>query len=479
MFIEQMFPRDRVCPFHCYPYTASSVVASFPPPRYLVSSFSFPFLFQFSPPHLLSLLDATQHKRKTSMMHVLWALPYFGINWYWFNPEIRNWLIFNSISFAPKLTNCFQACNMLVPKAHGQTSPTQATQYTPRVQQYSLVSFFSFPNFTLGCKVERKRISWMLAFRLHLFLLQSSGQNNILYFPVFQERLVQAWAKRLRFYCFSYPSQAACIDLHPYVLQGIDLRTLYSLASYLGSSASELAALLQNEAQVQTSTYDAWKIDNPSGETKKKPSDRVNALFRACCRSCRSRDEQRWEGWTSVTAECVCSQHPGVPGAHGRVQQDPIACKGDMPWAMQQFTPNLPALSLAQTWYRKPFHFPQPQTSLLRSKTKSWFLLSSPWRSAPEKRCCMSVWSWKWRRENTKHSSGYYHLLRLGRKSPGPTTGIQHVCGQKAAVGVSAQHPVELLKCWPFYLLLIFKYSDKRANVLASLLQTLSPRYCF
>lgn len=137
-----MFPRDRVCPFHCYPYAASSVVASFPPPRYLVPSFSFPFLFQFSPPHSLSLLDATQHKKKTSMMHVLWALPYFGINWYWFNPEIRNWLIFNSISFAPKLTNCFQAHNMLVPKAHGQTSPTQATQYTPRLQQYSLVSFF-------------------------------------------------------------------------------------------------------------------------------------------------------------------------------------------------------------------------------------------------------------------------------------------------------------------------------------------------
>lgn len=249
------------------------------------------------------------------------------------------------------------------------------------------------------------------------------------------------------------------------MLQGIDLRTLYSLASHLGSSASELAALLQNEAQVQTSTYEAWKIDNPGGETKKKPSDRVNALFRACCRSCRSRDEPTWEGWTSATAERVCSQHPGVPGAHGRVQQDPIACKGDMPWAMQQFTPNLPALSLAQTWYRKPFHFPQPQTSLLRSKPKSWSLLSSPWRSAPEKRCCMSVWSWKWRRENTKHPSGYYHLLRLGRRSPGPTTGIQHVCGQKAAVGVSAQHPVGLLKCWPFYLLLIFKYSDKRANV--------------
>ena len=234
--------------------------------------------------------------------------------------------------------------------------------------------------------------------------------------------------KRLHYYCFSCPSQAACIDSHPHTLQGIDLGTLCSLASHLGSSASELPALLQNEVQVQISTYKARRVDSPRGDTAKTPSDRADAPFRAHCKWWRSRDELRG---MNVCDSRVHLQSASVRGARGQGGQDLMACKGDTSRAMQQFMPNLPALSLALTWPRKPFHFPQPETSLLRSKTKSWFLLSSPWRSAPKKRWCMSVWGWKERRENTKRPSGYYHLPRLERRSPSPTTGLWHVCGQK------------------------------------------------
>lgn len=89
---------------------------------------------------------------------------------------------FNSISFAPKLTNCFQVQNMLVPNAHGQSAPTQATKYTPRVQQNSLVSFFCSPNFTLRCKGKIRKGNQLDVYFL-LFLLQSSGKYNILHFP--------------------------------------------------------------------------------------------------------------------------------------------------------------------------------------------------------------------------------------------------------------------------------------------------------
>lgn len=71
----------------------------------------------------------------------------------------------------------------------------------------------------------------------------------------------------------SYTSQAARTDVHPCVLWDIDPGMLSSLAAHLGSSTTELSARLQTEAQVQSSTGTAWRIDNPSRETEKNPSD--------------------------------------------------------------------------------------------------------------------------------------------------------------------------------------------------------------
>lgn len=149
------------------------------------------------------------------------------------------------------------------------------------------LAFFAPQTSPWGARGKSGReINWMFTF----FCSYYKALENIT-FCIFQERLVQAWAKRLHFYCFSYASQAECIDLHPYTLQGIDLGRLWSPASHLGSSARELSAWLQTEAQVQTTTYEAQRIDNPSRETEKNPTDRVDVPFRACCGACRSRDE--------------------------------------------------------------------------------------------------------------------------------------------------------------------------------------------
>lgn len=125
---------------------------------------------------------------------------------------------FNSIGFAPKLTNCFQTWNMLVPKAHGQAAPTQATQYTPRIWQNSQISFLPSQTSPWGARQEKnikKRKN-----RLHTYfqvaLVPIAKLWKKITFCIFQESLVQAWANRLCFYCFSYPNQAVCIDLHPH-----------------------------------------------------------------------------------------------------------------------------------------------------------------------------------------------------------------------------------------------------------------------
>lgn len=139
------FLRERACPFHCYPYTVSSLVTSFSSTQVLGTIFLFSTLFSISS-SMLAACWILPAQKEISMMHVLQTLLYFRINWYWFRPEIRHWLNFNSISFAPKLPNHFQAQNTVAPKAHGHTAPARATQDTPRVWQNSLGSCYPFPN---------------------------------------------------------------------------------------------------------------------------------------------------------------------------------------------------------------------------------------------------------------------------------------------------------------------------------------------
>lgn len=112
-------------PLTVIPTLSPLLLLPFPPPRYLLPSFSFPLCFQFSPPSRL-----LPSQEETIVMHVLQTLLYFRINWYWFSPEIRHWLNFCSISLAPKLPSHFQAQSTVAPKAHGHTEPTRATQDT-------------------------------------------------------------------------------------------------------------------------------------------------------------------------------------------------------------------------------------------------------------------------------------------------------------------------------------------------------------
>lgn len=116
------------------------------------------FLFSTSFSIFSSIAACYHHKTNPAWCHVLQTLLYFRINWYWFSPEIRHWLTFNSISLAPKLPNHFQAQSTVAPKAHGHTAPTWAIQDT----KYLL----PFPKLQLevpGGKSGRE-ITWMLTF---------------------------------------------------------------------------------------------------------------------------------------------------------------------------------------------------------------------------------------------------------------------------------------------------------------------------
>lgn len=157
---------------------------------------------------------------------------------------------FNSIGFAPKLTNCFQTWNMLVPKAHGQAAPTQATQYTPRIWQNSQISFLPSQNSSWGARqeknIKKRKIGCMLTFRLHWFLLLSSGKNHILHFP---GKPSPSLSKQAAFLLLFLPKPSSVHRSASTHTQGTKQGRLCSPVSHPGSSA-----LLQNEARVQTST---------------------------------------------------------------------------------------------------------------------------------------------------------------------------------------------------------------------------------
>lgn len=331
------------------------------------------------------------------------------------------------------------------------------------------LAFFAPQTSPWGARGKSGReINWMFTF----FCSYYKALENIT-FCIFQERLVQAWAKRLHFYCFSYASQAECIDLHPYTLQGIDLGRLWSPASHLGSSARELSAWLQTEAQVQTTTYEAQRIDNPSRETEKNPTDRVDVPFRACCGACRSRDEGD-EHLRQQSASAVSMQ-----GYRGHL------AGWDRTWLLQRRCALSHAVVYAESacsilgsnMDSQALSFPTSINFTFKVKYKELLLAFFSAKVYPRKQMTQVSLGLKM----TQYPSGYYPLLRLGRRSPNPTTGLQHVCGHstKAAVGVWAQHPVRLCcSADHFYLLLIFKCSETRSNTLASLLQTLSLHCC-
>lgn len=213
--------RDRACPSHYYTHTVSSLATSFSSTQVLGTIFLFSTLFSiFSSVFPVCWMLPSQ--KGTSMMHVLQTLLYFRINWYWFSPEIRHWLNFNSISFAPTS-----------PKAQGHRAPAWATQDTPRVWQNSLGSCYPFPNFSLSSKgknQEGKSVGCLLAFVpiAKLWKLQHF---------VFSRKVSPSLSEGTAFpHCFSYPNQAVRNNSHPNKLHGIDLGRPCSLDSHLPSS---------------------------------------------------------------------------------------------------------------------------------------------------------------------------------------------------------------------------------------------------
>lgn len=283
----------------------------------------FHFVFNFL---LHCILPPSQ--KETSLMHVLQTLLYFRINWYWFSPEIRHWLNFNLISLAPKLPKWFQAQSPVVPKAHGTHSTSMGHPRHQGPAKAVWVAVILSQISAWGARGKIRKGNQLDAY-FHLFLLQSSGKQNIL---CFSRKLVQAWVKRLNSHCFSYPSEAVWNNSHPNMLQGINLGRLCSLDSHLGSPAHELPALLQNTNLL------LWSMKNcqPQQGNTEKPIWQSQGSFRARCRSHRKHRQDR----TQLPAEEICPE-------------------------LSPFSPCW--ICLLYPWLKnshKPLHFPQPLTSL-------------------------------------------------------------------------------------------------------------------
>lgn len=263
-------------------------------------------------------------------------------------------------------------------------STSEATQYTLHIHQNILLGFLLSQTWSVkGKKKSGREISWMLTCRLHLLLLQSSGQNNS---PSFPSRTSLSLSKEDAFLLTFLPKPSSMHWSASLCAAGYWPESTQLSAFTPGSLSKQLSALLQSKAWVQSNTYTALRTDSPSRGTEKNPCDRGDAPFRACCGSCTRRDEQqRWE---------------------------------------EKWGSSMLAASIAQTRPCKLFHLPLPLASFLRPKAMSEsFLL----HEVLPQRWWKSVWGWK--RKATMHPFGSHHLLRSRGRVPSPGAVLWHISG--------------------------------------------------